>query len=200
MSDPPIRISGISGRSGSGMSTLAMQLVHDLNSRGLTAEYASFMAPVHSMLASAFGIEVSDLVSGTKKFECYPPDSNSFHSAAIDIHMGIRIGHSDGFSCYALQHRMDDATQRGVRVLVVDDVRAPNEKQFLEDKGGKLVRISAPGFAGDSELYEQVVESHDLSDHELDEARWYVSFDKRLPPEIMSRAVLMTYKEYLGLD
>lgn len=199
MSSPQIRIIAISGRSGSGMTTLAQGVVSQLLARGVEAEYFSCMDSVYRMLGEAFGENAFELMTTKKKFDKYHGSDFAYHTAALDLLSAIRIGHSENFSTHALDRKLRAAEERGVKVAVVDDVRLMPDKKYLESQGAKFVRISTPGFAGDAELYDQVVEPHDMSDHELDQEKWVLSFAKLLDPKLMSSAVLQTYRKYLEL-
>lgn len=193
-------ILAVSGRTGSGMTTLSLAIVDALRERGIAVQRFSLMQPTTSMLADAFGRTVEELESTHAKFETYPHGDMPFLSAAIEIHTAIRIGHSDTFTCSVLEHKLIQAKKRGAKVVVVDDLRLIAEKEFLEKKGAKFIRLDMSKFGGDAELYEKVVQKGDLLDTDLDNQEWFLTFNTHFDPKKMANAVLMAYRTYLGIE
>ena len=134
-------ILGLSGAAGAGKDTVADGIV-DYAKRIGTARKMSFADPMRSML-EALGVPPHYMTDRALKERDIPALGRSYRQLAQTL--GTEWGralHGDDFWIKALALRADQATED---IVVIPDVRFPNEARWIEQQGGLLIHVSRPG-------------------------------------------------------
>jgi hypothetical protein len=136
-------IIGLSGPAGAGKDTAADAIV-DYAKRIGTGRKLSFADPMRAML-EALGVPPHYMTDRSLKERPVPALGRSYRQLAQTL--GTEWGrgqHGDDFWVKALALRAEAAKED---ILVIPDVRFPNEARWIETQGGFLVHVSRPGVA-----------------------------------------------------
>lgn len=197
------KIIAVSGKSGSGMTTLCDELVRSIERSGKTVRLLSCRLMSDRALEEGFGLDMHATNRSKKKFT-EGVEGKCWHYIAADIDLAIRFGRSQEFVGVALKSRIVKAGEDGIDVVVVDDLRYIADKLVLDSLGARCVRLAPSGGAmADKEHYADPgkVEHECLSETELDDHKTWL-FTVREPTAVNAIAskLFLELREYLGMD
>jgi len=183
----------VSGKSGTGMTSLCDALGSFLSQRGIVCSYVSCLFTAEAVLERAFRVDMAAIKRSNDRFaKC--PDGSSWHEAVLDIDMGIRIGHNQQFVARALRDHIEREWDSGTQVVIVDDVRTPEDLAALRSLGCYAVRLGPEPkrqFVGLHRQFQAVVHPDDPTDILLDEeADWDVELAERKPVDVEAEQVV----------
>lgn len=190
----------VSGKSGSGMTTLCRAIEKALCEQGIKCAIASLLEAARAATCSIYG-DIASEGNDNKKFDtvCFGVDGPvAVHEAILEIDEALRIGHNLTASASSLERRI---AQSSVTVYIVDDVRYLCDLGVLRASFPCLcVRLKRPGtFAGDIQMYEQCVDTMSISETDLDtEVVWDLVLAAAESPQAESAKVVELLRPLLA--
>jgi len=163
---------GITGRKGSGKDTLAAMFVTLAESRGIPAAQITFAGPIKSFCAEVFGWS-EDQINGDSRLREVPdqryemsPEAQSEHgqrflSPRIALQqLGTEWGRAMNPDIWARLgvRRAEEMLESTHSLIVISDVRFPNEANAISAAGGYMIRKGG-GAEGDGHASEAHVDS-----------------------------------------
>lgn len=132
-----IKLIGISGAARSGKDTAADYLVKAFGFRKF-----SFAAPIKEGVKAMFGL-TEDHVNGHLKEKILDDlgVSPRFLMQTLGTEWGRKIVHTDAW-LIAAQRQLSLLKEKGVKFVVIPDVRFENEASFIRDNGGVMLHVS----------------------------------------------------------
>lgn len=133
------RIIGISGKIGSGKTTLCKFLKDYAAQVGVNAEEVSFADPIKHTVASVFGVNIVD---------CYTQEGKNKKIEGFDITVGqalqivgatLRDAIDKDIWVKAAMKAIN--YQASTNIVIISDVRFPNEVEAIRKAGGFVVRL-----------------------------------------------------------
>ena len=204
MTTPKLKIIAVSGSSGSGMTTLCDSLGRILGIREIKTAYISCFFAAHAVLETGFGLDMPSVIRNDQRFAGSPEERGdhsgaraSWHEVVIDLDMGMRIGRSQEFVSRMLLSRITDFKKQGTQVVIVDDLRFPEDKKLLKRLGAKFVRLPKR-IAGLDDKFAHVMLFQDMCDTSLDDDdEWDVKLKGQKAPEAEAAQVLEKLNSYI---
>jgi energy-coupling factor transporter ATP-binding protein EcfA2 len=146
-----MKLVSISGRAGSGKSTLAKALVQSFRAEGNRAEVLSFATPLKLMLAALVEYADPDDVLGyvSKLGDKGAPhpvlngQTSRWAMQSLGTEWGRNLIHPDLWVELG-RRRVQMLADAGVSIVVFDDVRFPNEFNWITRTGGCAIHLSRP--------------------------------------------------------
>lgn len=136
-------IFGFSGKSGSGKDHVASIFGGKLNGKIL---YLAFADPAKMMCGARYGLTYEDL---------YGKKTAKTRERLQTICDEIRSYYSDNFFVNAMNIEVDKHHKRSnIDIVVISDVRFPEEVEWIKSRGGYIYRIEAPKRSHDNFLKE----------------------------------------------
>lgn len=136
-------IIGLCGYAGAGKDTAAdaMLLVANRFANAEAARFA-FADPMRDMLR-ALGVPLACMSDRILKERPIPGLGRSYRQLAqtLGTEWG-RVCHGEDFWVKALAKRVDESS---ARIILISDVRFPNEAEWIKSTGGCLARVNRPG-------------------------------------------------------
>lgn len=122
-------IIGLTGRIGSGKSTIAKEIVKLVPN----ARVSSFAGPVKTIAKTVFGWDGAKDDKGRRLLQVIGTDAGRAYDENIWVHM--------------MQTQLGILQAQGVELVVIDDLRFDNEAEALMNRGGSIVRLTGRGGA-----------------------------------------------------
>lgn len=134
-------IIGVAGRAGAGKDTFADAIVE--YHCDISALKMSFAEPLKRAVMAVHGLAWGDVFTEAGKKAALPNyPGMTVRSALQDLGMWARDWYGPDHWVRLLLHNVERA---GVTLVVVPDVRFPNEAEAIRAAGGMVVRIDRPG-------------------------------------------------------
>lgn len=141
----------MTGKAGSGKSTIAAALVQSLKDDGVAAEVLSFATPLKLMLQALFDYaEPDDHRAAWRWAETKERPSPVLGGRTprhamqtLGAEWGRDLVHPDLWLSLA-KERVRQVEQAGTTCVVFDDARFPNEVEWIMASSGAVVRVSRP--------------------------------------------------------
>lgn len=168
------KLIGISGKIGSGKSTLAEYLSEIIwNDLCIDSMVVSIGDAVKEECAAVFGFPVKYAYTQAGKNTFIPVPAQGKHMTIRKILQWwgtdiMRTLVDEDYWIKVLDQRLGDG------VIIIDDIRFPNEADYIKSKGGYLIRLDTTYTETSEKL------AYHLSETALDD---YQGFDLRLSPE-----------------
>lgn len=170
-------IIAISGKMGSGKSTLADGLEQwaRLNKKGITVTRLKFADPIYEAARSSYTALGLEPLKDRKLLQF------------MGAHFKEKFGPS--FWTDQIRDRINNLTFIGDNLIIIDDLRFPNEAEFVKSLGGTVIRLECP----DEERLQRIgnmlfVNTAHESETALDS---YTGFDYKLNSDVMTTAALI---------
>lgn len=124
-----MEIIGLTGRIGSGKSTIAKEIVKLVPN----AKVTSFAGPVKTIAKTVFGWDGAKDERGRRLLQVIGTDAGRAYNQDIWVHM--------------MQTQLGLLLAQGIPLVIIDDLRFDNEAEALKNRGGEIVRLTGRGGA-----------------------------------------------------
>lgn len=143
----PLRLIGLAGRKRSGKDTVG-RLIDKLATTPTDVTPLSFAGPMRDGIAVMFGIDMSD--AQERETPVLLGVSRRHLMQTLGTEWGRQLIHPDLW-LHVLEQRMvdvfSDEDHGDVPLVIVTDVRMPNEAELIRRHGGQVWRVERPGLA-----------------------------------------------------
>lgn len=133
-------IIGLAGRAGSGKTTIARAVQHHLRAEGRSCELVSFAAPMRAMLTPLLAMVGADLSRLNRDKEFPIPELGNISARTLLQTLGTEWGRGLDPSFW-VNITMQRTSKMAADVVVIDDVRFPNEAAAILARGGQCFRL-----------------------------------------------------------